>query len=298
MTNSPAHRGTIAAAKERGVPVIEVEHGDISRWHPAFSWPWWARRMKHRLPVPDYVVTYGSFWSEQLLKNGFWKSNEVLPLGNCRLERFQKERMMAPSRIAHDKSLKRVTCVFTSQKTTKHESILFLEKALELSTAEKLRMFLYIKVHPLEKKIEIDKYKLLERRFPDLCVVCPSTQVSLYDLLSKSDIHLSVYSTCLYESLALGIPTAVLDLSGRDYVAPLTRGGLARLCRSPEELVTFVRDAEIGAAGWKEWKALTAKAKSIIETNNGTEKYVRFLNQVSGSEKSAGNGPTGRHAER
>ncbi len=72
LTNSLGHQPLIVAAKGRNIPVIEVQHGEISRYHPGFSWPSWARHLKPTLPVPDYLLTYGKYWSEQIILNGFW----------------------------------------------------------------------------------------------------------------------------------------------------------------------------------------------------------------------------------
>jgi len=59
---------------------------------------------------------------------------------------------------------------------------------------------------------------------------------SLYELLGESAIQIGVYSTALYEGLALGCRTYLVELSGYRYMEPLVEKGLCELVKDPSEI--------------------------------------------------------------
>lgn len=282
LTNSLGHQPLIVAAKGRNIPVIEVQHGEISRYHPGFSWPSWARHLKPTLPVPDYLLTYGKYWSEQIILNGFWNEKEVIPIGNCKLDMFLKQKGNAvAAHHTHGEFKRPLKCVYTSQKTTLYEAIPFLLKVLRMAECISCNVFLYIRIHPLEDQKSLDMYKSLERNFPKHCALTTEKDYPLYELLWDADIHCSVYSTCIYESLALGTPTAILGLTGYDYVERLIDTGVARFCKTPEDLLSLITEAEIGGSSWQSYVKETKEARKIVSTDATSEKFVDFLNKIS-----------------
>jgi hypothetical protein len=76
---------------------------------------------------------------------------------------------------------------------------------------------------------------------------------STFQLLAEASFHLSIYSTCHYEALALGTPTVILPLAGYEVVKHLHKSGHAFFAQTPQELFDIIAqysnhvDREVGA---------------------------------------------------
>jgi|GEM_PF-4113858 len=54
------------AARERGIPVIELQHGVIHEGHAGYVLPTLPPAVEAGLPWPDHLVAFGRFWGESL----------------------------------------------------------------------------------------------------------------------------------------------------------------------------------------------------------------------------------------
>ena len=59
---------------------------------------------------------------------------------------------------------------------------------------------------------------------------------SLYTLLAQSCWQIGVYSTALFEGIALGCQLILVDLPGIEHMAPLLKTGRVQLVKTPEEI--------------------------------------------------------------
>jgi hypothetical protein len=81
----------VSVAKERGVPVVELQHGYLDQFgHHAYSWTSLARPFKPRMTVPDYFLLYGEHWRRELCRGGFWEE-ELRVVGSPRIDNFRRE---------------------------------------------------------------------------------------------------------------------------------------------------------------------------------------------------------------
>jgi hypothetical protein len=71
-------KGLIAAANEKGVELFEFQHGQISRNHPAYSYPVIDSEYTSLIYHPNYLLTFGEFWS----KNRYYPGVSDIVLGN------------------------------------------------------------------------------------------------------------------------------------------------------------------------------------------------------------------------
>ena len=78
------------------------------------------------MAIPDYLLVYGKFWKELLIKNGFWEEMQVISVGSSRMDRYR-------NRIYKQKTRKESTeILFTSQWTTRENAIKFWNRFLTL----------------------------------------------------------------------------------------------------------------------------------------------------------------------
>lgn len=176
----------IAAAKQNDIKVVEYQHGVISKGHDGYNVsPNLAESDQYKYILPDYLLTYGSWWSKQ--------SN--LPI--------QKVKIGNPFR---ELNLKKI-----AKKTRKRKHILILgdgyetslyldlsQKVLELVGHEDVDVF--FRPHPFEKANVTDEI-LPSGVILDLCA-------DIYESFTNSILVISELSTGLFE--AIGIADNIL----------------------------------------------------------------------------------------
>lgn len=229
LTANPGEYPLIAAAKEINVKVIELQHGFLSRYYPAYSWATYAKPFKSNMPIPDLIFLYGEYWLEEMKSNGFW-NEELRAVGSVRLDQF----------VTKEQKIKDDTCtiLLTTQGTDTSRLILFIADFLQLAKG-KLKLNLYIKLHP-NYDTSIDLYEAKFSSDKRVHIVSSTSPLTTFELMKMANLHCSIFSTCHYEALGLGIPTIVLPLAGYETVSDLFRGGFAYLAHSPRDMVEHV----------------------------------------------------------
>ena len=284
ITSSPSYYGITAAAKEMDIPVIEIQHGVSNNLHPSYNWPAWACDRKSELPLANKMFMWGSYWTENHMAKGFWKKEDLLPFGFCRMDE-ERERMQKYKDTPNKKESDIVKLVFTPSRDTRKESILFFSSFLEIVSQQNIKLMLYIKLHPGESA-DAYFYEHLYKRYPELCMVYKHADRSLYDLLRISDLHLSVHSTTHYEAIGMLTPTMVIGLNGSELMSDLLEKNAARLCKTPQELVQYVSGIINNAHWWQEWveDIKNIKAEEYF-ASDAAEAYVSYLNEAVESHR-------------
>lgn len=220
---------TTAAARELGVDVVELQHGFTHRHFPGTSWTRYALPYKSRMALPTRLFLYGPYWQRELKANGFW-SDEVRVVGSARIDSYrERPRKRSPDVF---------TLVVTTQGTDTERLIAFMRE-LTLLAAGKGPLRVVFKMHPVCDQ-QIALFKATFDGMPSVQVVSASEAPATFELLMQADMHASIYSTCHYEALALGVPTAILPLTGAENVLDLYRVGHAHFPQSPQELLEIV----------------------------------------------------------
>lgn len=206
----------VEACKQRGVPVVELQHGVVSPHHMGYAYP--GNRTKRTFP--DYFLSFGTFWDE--IVEFPLPSDRIIPVGYPYLERRRSN--MDPSSSS---SAERI--VFLSQGTIGNPLSKF---AAEFADRNPGRDVIY-KLHPGE-------YSRWRREYPWLAEaelrIVDESGPELYDLFAESSVQVGVYSTALYEGLAFDLETYVVDLQGAAYMQRLVEMGGATLVRDVEDL--------------------------------------------------------------
>ncbi|HET8737393.1 MAG TPA: hypothetical protein VFM69_12415 [Pricia sp.] len=186
----------ILAAKKNNIPVIELQHGLVANGHRAYHF-------KERQPnafLPDYFLSYGNYASNTVVKGNLFERAQVLEYGYTFIEEVE-ERLNISSELKEIKNAFRKTVCITGQLQV--TDVLLLNVISSISNT-----------------------------FPDICFIFKPRRYSeqtafnstanfftlghlnTYELLKYCDYHLTVYSTCALEALALGTPNICLDING------------------------------------------------------------------------------------
>jgi hypothetical protein len=215
----------VAAAKERGIPVLELQHGVVYGDHHGYGWSTYALPYRDRMPIPDRFLLYGEHWRGELARNGFWDASlEVV--GSLRMDDYRARR--AGQRRDAGKRL-----LVTTQGIETERVMRFLAEFLALEGARDLELI--VKLHPAYEPNK-ETYAAILDGDERATVLLGTEGDSTFDLLCRADLHLSISSTCHYEALGLGVPTAVLPFASHEIMRHLWEDGHATILSTPSDL--------------------------------------------------------------
>jgi hypothetical protein len=212
-------------AKERGIPVIELQHGTMGKYHVAYNFA-----EKFDLPTfPDYIFSFGQFW----------KDNTRFPIDNSRVKVVGwpfYEKKVSEYRKENKKNEKRVI-LFISQGTIGKE---LSQIALDLSEQVDLEKNKIIyKLHPGEYARWKDEYPWL---IDSKIEVVDKNEFDMHYYFSQADVQIGVYSTAIYEGLGYNLDTYVCKFYGHEFMKELYNVGLAVLVQSSKELIVKLEE--------------------------------------------------------
>jgi len=221
-----AHSGRetfIEACHDAGVPVAELQHGQISPYSYQHSFP--GDRTKHA--YPDYLLTFGDVW--ETAASLPLAHDRVFPVGYPYLERELERRQP----LARGRQI-----VFISTPEAGHR---LSEIAADISARPDVDYEVVYKLHP-------DEYDRWESAYPWLrdapLSVVGRDGPSLYDLFAESSVQVGVGSTALYEGLAFELTTYLLREPTVEWLGPAIEHGDATVIESASELAGRLGDAD------------------------------------------------------
>lgn len=184
----------IAACKASGIEVTELMHSSIFGTHPHYNFPASYRYLYHEGFFPDRIAVYGQYWKEVLVQGNMFPEDSIEVVGY-----YYKvpDRREAPKPAPmKDRT---VLLVSTQPKLQREFSdyVSFLKARLDPE-----RWWIVIKPHPKE---DSDVYAGLAQ--PGFVTV---STTSVYELLAQADVHISVYSSVVYEALRYQLCNYVL----------------------------------------------------------------------------------------
>ena len=196
LTTQYTNMPRILAAKELEIKVVEFQHGLISEKHNAYH----IGKHKNINFYPDYLLSFGEVEKDILSKNNYLTSDKVLPIGSFYLGYLQSKIGDSKNPIQEMFKGKRLYC-FSAQDMAINEVIEALNK---LATKEENKVLF------LPRKVTIEEYyqRGLSKNIEHL------KAFNTYETLLYSNIHLSLFSTCATEAIALGTPTILLNFDG------------------------------------------------------------------------------------
>lgn len=212
----------IAAAKKLKIKVIEPQHGVITPFHLGYSFPYEVKNPY----APDVLLTFGRFWN-----------NSVSFSDNLKFEVIGSENIWKiNSSVGSDNKEKRI--LFTSQGVIGEKLFSFAA-----NVAKELEDYLiYFNPHPSEirenyereiKELDLNNFNLTP------------TDINYFEFLSISEFHAGVFSTTLFEGMALGCKTIIIDLPGVEYMDKVIEANDAVFIRNVDEFVSKFQEAKV-----------------------------------------------------
>ena len=223
IVNAYSHPSVVTGAKQAGVKVIEIQHGFISEYHPAYSYP--ATRIQ---AAPNGLLVWGDYWRKAAK---FPKGMKAITTGPSLAFLKQRSQIDPGKRVAK-------TIMFTSQGAV---GLKLFEQAIHW--ANKLSDWqITFRLHPNEDLADFQKVKL-----PKNLSLSHKTPTFL-ELLSTHEYLVGGFSTTLYEGLSFGLKVIVLPLDGFENVnQAIANGDMALAPMNPgvSELVELLQSSKV-----------------------------------------------------
>lgn len=216
LTIYATKRPFIESCHEADIPVVELQHGQISRFSYNYSYP------DDQGPeiFPDYFLTFGDAWADAV--DLPLDSDRVYSVGYPHLEQQLEQHQTA----ADSEQL-----LFISTKETGKE---LSKLAAELSRRDDVPHDIVYKLHPDEAATWDDTYPWLVDAPVE---IVDTAGQSVYDLFESSTALVGVCSTSVYEGLAFGLDAYLVNLPTVEWNEPLFDDGSVELITDVDDLV-------------------------------------------------------------
>lgn len=198
----------VAAAKAAGVRVIEIQHGLISAYHPRLSWP----------DFNSDSPAAGAY-----LANEFWQWGDFWGFASNLPSAVELHTIGAPENItaaiARDTKKKQQLLVIGQPQVSQS-----LVEFARFIAAKYAKLPVVLKPHPQEDLQQIlAAVDALGDRPANLSIA--SVDANTIELIEESEYVIGVYSTAMFEAVALGCKVGVLKLAGYNHIEPLINSG-------------------------------------------------------------------------
>lgn len=188
--------GYIKALRELEIPVIEVQHGLISRNHCAYN----IYTPTDLKCYPNYLLTFGKKELSTFQNDNLFISREkVIAVGHLYIDHIA-------SNYEGDKKLKKIqknfrkTIAVSSQNhPTEPKLIEFIKTVAELDESI---LFVFV---PRTYSKNTDDYN-----FPKNIIL--TEWLDVYQVIWHSDIHSTVFSTCALEAPSIGVKNVLINI--------------------------------------------------------------------------------------
>ena len=225
------------AAKNLGIPFVEMQHGIFSEDHPD-SLPATALGYdQESLLLPDFLTVYGSYWADRLGDTALGKLGRIRAVGAPLIE---SGRALRQRRFLADPATPVLT--LTSQGIGVERVANFVSAFLKLYTGP---LQFNIRLHP-GYEAGASGYGANVMDDGRVSLWPGNSKPDTYEMIAMSDLHLSVSSACHFEALGIGTPTGILALPSHELVLDLAKSGDALLIDSPETLAAVVKGRSWG----------------------------------------------------
>lgn len=213
----------VAAAKDLGIEVLELQHGLIGSYHLGYSYP--NSRLNGEIPYfPDKILTFSEYW----LSNDCYpiSSENIIPVG---FPYFDYQ-----SKNFRNIEKKENQILFISQGTIgKLLSELAYQVALELKDYK-----IIYKLHPGEYETWKQNYSnLVKASNLDNVEIIGNNNVPLYKLFAESTYQVGAFSTAIFEGLTFNCKTFLMDLPGIEHVKDLIDENYAFKIKDASDLI-------------------------------------------------------------
>ena len=216
----------VKAAKDLGIPVVEIQHGSIGAGHEAYN----VFAELDRSYFPDYMLVFGERDRDVFSNDLFIDPKNVYPVGSFYID-YLKNNWVADELITKRLGGFDARVAVTLQSTVEDEFIDFIMRCAE---ADPKIAYVLIPRHPTTRD-----YGSLEK--PDNVFMFEDRE--FYELMGYVDIHATVYSGCAVEAPSFGVPNILVDLNGlsKMYLSSLLDATTTSYIETPVEFLAAVK---------------------------------------------------------
>lgn len=229
----PAQRSLIIESSRVCVPTFGLQHGMIFDNHYDYMH---ARVTTNPLAEPGSMAiplrtcVWGELWRDNLVESGCYPSEAVAITGNWRYDQLTAPTLLSMPNNGvltqrFDKC-RRVVSILSAASETEAYVRICLDLVSELGDTVPL-----VKVHPSEKA-EIVKDVISAAGFPAETLYSGN----LIELLTRSDIVISQFSTVVTEAMLLNKSVIVVNLTGLEFANEYQKSGACLYATTIEEL--------------------------------------------------------------
>lgn len=207
-------------AKEKGIPVVELQHGSAGSEHPGYNYSE-GEKIKQ---FPDYYLAFSEFWRNQA---GFpIPHDRLIAVGSP----FSERRALNTKRSVNESDKKMI--LFLSQPNHGESFSRIAAKLQEIIDKDKYRIV--FKMHPSESNGWKSRYPEL---YASGCEVLDNSNSDLYQLMADADFVIAIgNTTALYEALLFTASAYVYYPESMVEFRALADEGLVGRFDTPEEL--------------------------------------------------------------
>ena len=179
----------VAAANQLKIPIIDLQHGIIYEKHPFYIFNVKNNETEKLSIKPDECWVYGKYWGNQLIKAG-WPHDKVKIFGYY----------LNTSPLNTLQTNKSYILYTTSCDMNKLEVFSHIQSIIK--EVKRRNLMIIIAIHPRE---DLKNYSEISTE--DIQIVKHNS----YDLIRHCYVHISSFSTLLWEGLYFGKCTYLLD---------------------------------------------------------------------------------------
>jgi len=174
--------GLIRAARQNGVKVYEIQHGIIDENDIFYCYPKEIRGVRKLALFPDSIYTYGNYWSDLLSQ--YHEFDRIVTAGDYTFR--------TPSQTKE-----RQNRVLITTQTGMFADYLQIITWIANQVAQNPEWKIVVRHHPLENNTTLSRYRDLCNNFP---FISESVGTSLSEDFQESKVHVSIYSTTLFDA--------------------------------------------------------------------------------------------------
>lgn len=246
LVNSLGKETLIEACKILKIPTAELQHGIMNKYHPTYSFSGGRRKST----FPDYLLVWGDYWRTSA--DYPLVPDHIIDVGYPYIE----QELSKWKKIKKKKQILFISQAFVGERISKLALALGKMIGSEYSIAYKM--------HPAECDVWKDMYPWLVGSNVD---VIDKKESNLHRLFAESIAQVGIGSTALFEGLAHGLDTYVLDTDGAEYFDDLAQRGIVHMISSAESFQKL----------FSKRKERSPTASECFFKKDSAETLVRFI---------------------
>jgi len=223
------HEGLLLALKKNKIRSYEIQHGLISENDIFYVFPKEVSAIRDKALFPDKILVYGEYWKNTLLKGSEFAEENIALVGDFR-KKSESFASQEETKTINDFSAKHKVILVSSQ-TFMHDFYANYTLGLaDLLRSKHTDWKIILKLHPNEKE---ENYSSL-KNIPNVLI----SKSNILGLFKLASIHISVYSTTLYDALEYELVNFSLMNEGfKDYSSNIVKDKIAHPLEQQEDPV-------------------------------------------------------------